>query len=126
MNILLALLYMVVIFILSVINVSDGMDPFRGFDKVVHFFIYAIMGLLWVRVFVKGRRIKNSWRIIFQVLAITFLYGTFIELVQGMIPNRDASLLDALANGLGGVAGVSLYCFFHKYCKISEGKSYDT
>ncbi len=121
MNIILALLYMGFIFILSVINVSDGVDPFRGFDKVVHFFIYAIMGLLWVRVFVKGRHLRKSGRMVIKVLAITFLYGLFIELVQGMIPERDASVLDALANGLGGVAGVSLYCFFHRYCAVRSG-----
>ncbi len=122
MNLIVTTLYMGLIFILSVIESPVNMERFTGFDKVVHFFIYCLMGLLWARVFVsKGCRGSGcrQGHIVLKALAVSFFYGLFIEIVQGFLPAREASLFDALANGAGAVAGASLYCFVHKSFRLS-------
>jgi len=123
MNIILAILYTGAIFILSVINIPWNIAPFRGADKVIHFVLYAIMAFLWVRVFLNGapRRIQSKpERIFLKAIAITFFCGLFIEFVQGMIPSRDASFLDAMANGAGGGAGAFLSYLLHRYIGVKE------
>jgi len=123
MIIILTILYTGAIFILSVINIPWDITPFRGADKVIHFVLYAIMAFLWVKVFL-GRsheRIQNKpGRIILKAIAITFFCGLFIEVVQSMIPSRDASFLDAMANGAGGSAGAFLAYLLHRYIGVKE------
>ncbi len=128
MNIIIAALYMGFVLIVSVIKTPEGVDPFTGFDKVVHFLIYGLMGLLWARIFLSrlrggggGGPAGRSRGIILRALAVTFFFGLFIELVQSTVPAREASLYDALANGLGGGFGASMYYVFHRYLKIKEG-----
>lgn len=115
MKLIQTFLYMGFILIISVISIPGDADPFTGFDKVVHFVIYAIMGILWARVFLSRRHGKESGSVFIKVLLITFFYGLFIEFVQGFLPAREASLFDALANGLGGAAGVSVYYLVYRY-----------
>jgi len=122
MNIILTFIYMGIVFILSVIKVPGGADPFPGFDKVVHFSIYGLMGILWARVFFSARSSRlrvTPRRVIIKVLAVTFFYGLFIEFVQGFLPARDASFFDALANGAGGGIGASVYCLLKRYISRS-------
>jgi len=124
MNLLLTALYMGFILVVSLMNTPDVSDPFTGFDKVVHFSLYGVLGVLLARALFRGRRpgaLKAHRGLITKAVAITFFYGLFLEFLQGLTPYRDASLFDALANGMGGVAGVFLYCLFQRYCKPSEG-----
>jgi len=122
MKIITAVFYMLLVFAVSVVPAPEGVDPFTGFDKVVHFFIYLLMGVLWTDVLVRGRAERPRFGAVFpRVLAITFLYGVFIELVQGMTPARETSLYDALANGAGGAAGVCLYYCVLRLCRTKEG-----
>jgi len=122
MNLILTFIYMGIVFILSVIKVPGGGDPFPGFDKVVHFSMYGLMGLMWARVFFRRRssRLRVTPRkVILKVIAVTFLFGLFVEFVQGFLPTRDASFFDALANGAGGTFGVLLYCLLNKHIRLS-------
>jgi VanZ family protein len=122
MNIITAVFYMLLVFAVSVVPTPEGVDPFPGFDKVVHFLIYGLMGVLWTRVFVRGRAGWPRFGAVFpRVLAITFFYGLFIEVVQGMTPASETSLYDALANGAGGAAGVCLYYCVLRLCRTKEG-----
>lgn len=118
MNLILTILYMVFVFVVSVIKTPGGVDPFIGFDKVIHFFIYGIMGLLLARVFL--RRGSSSFRreqkkAFLAALVISFSFGLFIEVVQGFLPVREFSIFDALANGAGAGAGAFLYCLVQRY-----------
>jgi len=122
MNLILTFIYMGFVFIISVIKVPGGADPFSGFDKVVHFTIYGLMGLLWARVFFSGRSSRlrvTPLKVILKTIAVTFFFGLFIEFVQGFLPARDASFFDALANGAGGALGVVLYCLLNKHIRLS-------
>ncbi len=122
-NLFLVFLYMAFVFVVSVLPTPEGVDPFTGFDKVVHFAIYGLMAILWARVFAGGRGIVGngfSGRVFVIVLALAFFYGLFIELVQELTPSREASFYDALANGLGGAAGAGLYFLVHRFSKKKE------
>ncbi len=109
----LAILYMAVIFVLSVRKPPEGLELFWQADKVAHFSLYALMGFLWARALVRGSRyagVRGSGKkVIAAAFAIAFLYGAFIEVVQIFIPERSGEVMDALANGAGGFFGALVY-----------------
>ena len=73
------------------------------FDKLIHAGIFAIFGLLWMRVGDSPRR--GRW-----VLGAGIALAALSELGQELpIVNRDAGLADGLADGLGVVAGILGY-----------------
>jgi len=83
------------------------------FDKVLHIFEYAVFGILASRAF------KNSPRKTFfgnfKILAIlaSIIYGISDEIHQGFISERDLSVFDMLADGLGGILGTFIYGRYH-------------
>lgn len=62
-------------------------------DKIVHLSGYAVLMFWWAQVVVRQR-----WKLAVAVV----LFGGAIELLQGLTPDRDPDVLDALAN-TGGV-----------------------
>ena len=62
-------------------------------DKIVHLSGYAALMFWWAQVVVRQR-----WKLAVAVV----LFGVAIELLQGLTPNRQPDVLDALAN-TGGV-----------------------
>ena len=62
-------------------------------DKIVHLSGYAVLMFWWAQVVTRQR-----WRLAVAVV----LFGIAIELLQGLTPNRQPDVLDALAN-TGGV-----------------------
>ena len=63
-------------------------------DKLVHFAVFAVNGLLALPAFRVGRA---RW----IALAGLVLYGAALEWLQGFVPNRFSSLADGVANSLG-------------------------
>ncbi|MBI5886239.1 MAG: VanZ family protein [Deltaproteobacteria bacterium] len=95
--------YMAVILVLSIRPAPQGLPDLWEIDKLYHFISYAIMGCLWARALdVKGRGINS---IIIPAALISAVFGAFVEVCQAFVPMREASVLDALANGLGGTVG---------------------
>lgn len=75
-------------------------------DKIAHFLSYALFALLAATFYSAGKPYL-------MVCAALALYGLSIEGAQSLVPGRDSSLLDALANSAGvalGFVAVSLYC----------------
>ena len=75
------------------------------FDKVIHFSAYAIIStviILFLRFFNKLSYIKNSS---FTIL-LGGAFGAITELIQGVIPDRHASMEDATANIAGILFGI--------------------
>lgn len=100
--------YMALIFYMSSRPAPERLLPeIWNIDKVVHFIEYGILGILWFRV-LKTVGVNNE-QIIFVSFAIAFLYGISDEMHQYFVPERNASVLDAVADGLGGWTGIWLY-----------------
>ena len=65
-------------------------------DKLVHLASYATLMFWWAQLVVRRR-----WRLALAVI----LYGILIEGLQGLTPNRQPDVLDALANSTGVLIG---------------------
>ena len=65
-------------------------------DKLVHLMGYAVLMLWWAQLIIQQR-----WKL---ALALV-LFGTAIEGLQGLTPDRMPDPLDALANTLGVLLG---------------------
>ena len=65
-------------------------------DKLVHLSGYAVLMFWWAQVITQRR-----WRL----AAAVILLGAAIELLQGLTPNRQPDVLDALANSAGVLIG---------------------
>lgn len=100
--------YMVLIFYLSVIRLPSFLPEMElaNMDKFEHFVAYGILGFLWAldlrKTLCAG---KTAMRVIGITFIITFGFGALIEICQSFIPYRSASILDAVANGAGGLTG---------------------
>jgi VanZ family protein len=69
-------------------------------DKVIHFGLFAVWGLLWMRTSVTPR-------IAVKVLMFGLGLAIATEFAQGLpLIDRDPDVLDALADSLGVLAGV--------------------
>ena len=89
----------------------DGLDlpSFSYADKMVHFFLYFFLTLLWLLAYPKW------WhkRVLFTILII--LWGAAIEFVQEyFVPTRSGDMFDALANTIGALTGLWVFHLWFK------------
>ena len=97
--------YVLIIVLLSLLPIS-GNDSLGYADKIAHFFIYAVMGVL--AYFITGS-FKTRVYLFFAIIAL----GVLLEFLQIVIPERDFSYLDIVANAAGTMFGFGLswmYC----------------
>ena len=80
--------------ILSLIPPSSGIE-LGEHDKWNHFMAYLVLSLNWCL-------IKSSSKLFFVGLLLCGCYGLSLEYLQGFVPGRVPSLLDASAN-IGGI-----------------------
>jgi VanZ family protein len=96
---LVALAYSITLAILSL--VSNDALPYFGTnyeDKIYHFLAYALLNVLWFKVFFA---FKNNYPIIIA-FGISIAFGIVIEVLQGQFTVvRDASIMDVIANSVG-------------------------
>lgn len=79
-------------------------DLIPNFDKLVHFFLFALLAGLLLKA-QKKVTIYNCLRI----AALTLAYGIAMEYVQKYwVPHRSFDVVDIWADGLGAMAGVVL------------------
>ena len=102
------LVYAVAIFIQSafpqVVPVKDG------WDKVLHFFGFALLGFLAARaVFLSGNIGRAAGVVVAALLAA--VWGVMDEFHQSFVPGRTASVGDALADTLGAIVGAVLFTY---------------
>ena len=83
--------------ILSLIPPSSGIE-LGEHDKWNHFMAYLVLSLNWCL-------IKNKRNLFFLGLLLCGFYGLSLEYLQGFVPGRVPSLLDASANIVGVVIG---------------------
>jgi VanZ family protein len=100
-------LYAAAIFILSSRAVPMEVAPPPGFDKLVHFGVFAGLGALLARAFVgAGVRAAVLWATLAGAA-----YGVVDEIHQSFVPTRSAEALDALADAAGSLAGAALWAW---------------
>ena len=103
------IVYCLAIYIQSDLPASEHIPSFEFSDKVLHFFAYFVMGILFYRAY-QTLRVKNDPRMLILLSVVSAsLYGISDEIHQYYVPFRDVSILDAIANMLGAVCGVYLY-----------------
>ena len=90
-------LYMIVIATLSLWP-GESAPSLNLWDKLQHFGAYGLMGVLICWALDKRKQRLTA-------LAGAMGFGLLMEVAQG-VTGRDASLLDASANGLGLIGGV--------------------
>lgn len=101
-----AFLYMGLIFISSAqSNLSSPLE-FPQSDKLLHVLMYGPLGFLVV--YALSRSVSNA-NLIFFGAFLAFLYGLTDEIHQAFVPGRNASALDALADGTGAMIGSFIY-----------------
>jgi VanZ family protein len=108
--------YVLYIFIITYFSLTplEHKIPVNVWDKASHFTAY-----LFLVMFVRRVHIKFSY---ITCVITCFSYSFVIECIQYYIPNRQFELLDMLANLLGAILGVVIYCLVTEKC---FGKSSD-
>ncbi len=94
-------MYVAAVVVLSLLPLAAEL-PGQAADKLVHFAAYGIMALL-------GMPLVNVGRSRLVMLLAIVAVGAVLEGMQLMLPYRDASALDLVANCLGAVAGAGLW-----------------
>ncbi len=103
------IIYCLAIYIQSDFPSIEHVPSFEFSDKFLHFFAYAIMGVLFYRAY-QTLRIKGDPRMLILLSVVSAsLYGISDEIHQYYVPFRDASIYDGIANFLGALCGVYLY-----------------
>jgi VanZ family protein len=80
-----------------------------GLDKAVHLFLYAVLSLCFIIGSIRFKRysVFNKYPI-YSALAVCFLYGVLLEILQGTVfVSRSFELADVLANTIGVLIGIS-------------------
>jgi len=94
------------IFLFAVVPYNVGIPLTIGwFDKLAHFFEYAVLAMLISRGLFRTTSLKASRNILFTLISAG-VYGIVLELLQQFVPGRDASVYDVGANMIGVVFGI--------------------
>ena len=80
--------------------------PVRGVDKIGHFAMYAVLGLLVARALRAG---ASSTRTLMVGLACIALFAALDEWHQRFIPTRSAEVADWFADVAGATAGIGSF-----------------
>ena len=91
-------------FILTSIPHPPKVVGLHHFDKVVHFFIYAVTGALFTKYLQAGKVRKWFLLLMFSMIFVA-LIGGIDEIHQGWIAGRTPDIADWLADVAGGCGG---------------------
>ena len=83
-------------------------------DKWVHLVLFGGFTFLWLC----ARPIIN-FRSLLGLFLIAVALGAFIELMQGLLTflGRSMELMDAVADSIGGLLGIGLFCLCAYFAK---------
>jgi VanZ family protein len=94
------------IFVQSAYPPLGQIPPWPHIDKVLHAFVYGMLGVLICRALSTIRPLSaNKWRLVVYAVALTTLYGLSDEWHQSFVPGRHASAADLLADFIGALVG---------------------
>jgi len=113
LSLLLALVWMALIFYLSHQPGLQTPMLFSGQDKVLHAAVYAVLGLLLLAA--QPRQTQGySWRQMGISVLIASLYGLSDEIHQHFVPGRSPEVLDWAADSAGALIAVSLLAWLSR------------
>jgi VanZ family protein len=118
-RIILGVLWIAVLFSLLFWPISGNSVPAWGgfpyWDKVAHFGLFGVTA--FVGLFVTGSSVRFRYRLSFSlVLGLALAAGT--ELGQAVVPHRDMSIYDFLADLAGLVGGLFFYVLLYQNAKL--------
>ena len=100
----------VVLFILSSISGEDlSQYTFAISDKLIHFLVFGILGILMFRSFSVSLRPGIRKNAIILAIVLASIYGAIDEIHQLYVPGRFASVGDWFADTLGIIVMVLIY-----------------
>lgn len=105
------LIWLAMVFFLSVMPTEGGPTPFEGADKAVHFILYFITCLLF---YVELKKKQAYARSLVLAVLLSSLYGYAMEVAQSYTDARTYSLADESANIAGALAGAAFLHFATK------------
>lgn len=96
-------------------NITFSLTELLKFDKVAHFFVFAVLVCLMSIGFAKQNTYSAiHFKPIRHALLVSILYGIMIEIIQAYIPDRNFEVNDLIANTLGCGLGVALFYLIYR------------
>jgi VanZ family protein len=86
-------------------SIFGGIHAPRDSDKLVHFILYGVLGLLAARAALSAR---PGMRVLIPLLCAILLLAMVDELHQHFIPGRSMDVHDWMADALGAAVGMAL------------------
>ncbi|MDZ7606025.1 MAG: VanZ family protein [Cyclobacteriaceae bacterium] len=115
---LFAIVWACVIFLLILMPGKQLPDTGNLFsiDKIAHFGVFAILSFLMIVGFAKQKTNKDLNKLhALYGLGISMFYASVLELSQAVVPDRQMSMADLIANTLGVIAGYLLFLLIYKF-----------
>lgn len=81
------------------------------FDKIIHFIEYSIFGILYLRFYRESKASSGSK----LILLLPLIFPLIDESWQHLIPGRDSSIFDSLADWIGIAFGFGLGYFLSSH-----------
>jgi VanZ family protein len=96
--------FLMVTALASSLGPIDDIDIVSHQDKMVHFVQYFILAFLTFLALVRGTRREPRWQLHVTIIAV-FAYGVSLEVLQVVVPGREMSAYDVIANAAGAIVG---------------------
>jgi VanZ family protein len=111
------IIWLLMVLALSVVPLKDMLrNSPENADKIVHFFIYAVTGVLFYTEFLRSKSPALRRRGLWVALFCASGYGLLMEFVQGiMTTTRSFSLVDAEVNVLGAAVGLFVFKYVMRF-----------
>jgi VanZ family protein len=122
-----AIVWAAIIFMLSSFPKLPTMPTgLFSIDKILHFGVYFILGLLIAVALIKSHINKTFIYRICVAAILGIVYGASDEFHQSFIAGRDASVADWIADALGVVSAQIFMLYLHNKSKlISVNSSFE-
>ncbi|MBW1745742.1 MAG: VanZ family protein [Deltaproteobacteria bacterium] len=109
------IIYCLLIFIQSSYHSPEKIPSLPHIDKVLHFFAYAILGVLFLMAFRTQRFKENINMVIMLSILSSSLYGLSDEVHQYFVPSRNADIMDFFADVMGSIFGVCVFKLIYSF-----------
>lgn len=109
-------LYLITVFMLSIVPIQKSFTSVSNMDKIVHFAIFSILAWLFYRIIEQIYREKTPLLVPFVMLCT---YAAINESFQIFIPERHSCFYDFIAN-VAGIIFVSIVYFIRKHTVFAK------